>query len=517
MVTIRRRITPPHITLIQAPNRHTHSHTGKEQQQQHGDTALYKLRTGLRHHRGPAVRAERQSFGEASPPSIHRIHRHPSRPTFTDDTTPPKPHRTNREHYRTELHRYNLKRRTNDLGPVTEAEFQRRKAAAQALAGQGANGGGGGGAGAFHAKCAPCSRSFASKATLEQHLQSKKHLQAVAAKEAAACAGGPSGSSGSNSHKAAAAEEEEGTAGPEAEGMEGPVAVPPSMDLRAEVCIFCDAMCGDLEACVLHMWKRHGFHIPDGEYLVDVRGLLRYVAEKVKVGCLCLYCNGKGRKGGFATARDAQRHMADKGHAKLLYEEGEDLHEFRPFYDFSTSYPVGLQKRKGGGGEREEEDEESLETVDSEYEEASDEEGEMEVDDDAEALLRGDVAYVSDLGELVLPGGRTLGNREYSRYYRQRYRPEETRLAVLASREEAAGRGFGVAGGGLSMTTVPGGGGVGSRQVLLSGGGSGDVAERAARRAVLKVTRAARRAQEKIRLRTEISTNKFHKRPDIGV
>jgi pre-60S factor REI1 len=33
-------------------------------------------------------------------------------------------------HYRTELHRYNLKRRTNDLGPVSETEFLRRKAAA---------------------------------------------------------------------------------------------------------------------------------------------------------------------------------------------------------------------------------------------------------------------------------------------------------------------------------------------------------------------------------------------------
>ncbi len=376
-----------------------------------------------------------------------------------------------------------------------------------------------------------CSRSFASKATLEQHLQSKKHLLAVAAREA----GGGNGGGGS-SHKAA----QQLAAGlarvavaptPEMETEEGLVApstpLPPvPVDLRPEVCIFCDAPCGDLEACVLHMWKRHGFHVPDAEYLVDLRGLLKYVAEKVKVGCLCLYCNGRGRKGSFAMARDAQRHMCDKGHAKLLYEEGEDLHEFRPFYDFSASYPVGLQKRKGGGGggrggavvvEGEGDEEASLETVDSEYEEVSEDEGEgegMEVEvDDAEALLHADAAYVSSLGELVLPGGRTLGNREYTRYYKQRYRPEETRLAVLASREEAAGRGrgFDERGGVLTMT-VPGGGGAGSRQVLLAGGG-GDVQERAARRAVMKVTRAARRAREKIRLRTEVNRNKFHKRP----
>jgi pre-60S factor REI1 len=89
----------------------------------------------------------------------------------------------------------------------------------------------------------------------------------------------------------------------------------PLPDLAAEVCMFCNFRCSSVEAALVHQWRQHGFHIPDVEYLVDLRGLLRYCAEKVKVGCVCLYCNGKGKS--FAAMADVQRHMQDRGHCKL--------------------------------------------------------------------------------------------------------------------------------------------------------------------------------------------------------
>ncbi len=426
-------------------------------------------------------------------------------------------------HYRTELHRYNLKRRTNDLGPVTEAEFQRRKAAAQALAGGGMSSAASE-AGGFHAKCQPCNRSFASKATLEQHLQSKKHLASVAdggdkattttttttKNEAAPPATPTTGTSGMLIDGLAKV-----AVGKDANAVGDDDAPPPlPVDLSAETCIFCNDKCGTLEAAVLHMWKRHGFHIPDGEYLVDLRGLLRYCAEKVKVGCMCLYCNGKGK--GFFTARDVQRHMESKSHCKLLYEDGEDLHEFRPFYDFTTSYalPKRVAKGEADANEEEEDDDDdvSLETVDSDYEEEEEEDGMAVESEEVEQLLRQGALHVSALGELVLPDGRCLGNREYARYYKQRYRPEDTRTSLVACKLEAAER-MGLQSTALVNAAGPGGGK--SLMVRSSDGNGMWGPDKAARRAVLKVTAAAQRARDKYRLRKEISTNKFHKRPQI--
>lgn len=37
------------------------------------------------------------------------------------------------------------------------------------------------------------------------------------------------------------------------------------------------------------------FFLPDVEYLTDPEGLVGYLEEKVKLGHICLYCNGKGK------------------------------------------------------------------------------------------------------------------------------------------------------------------------------------------------------------------------------
>lgn len=47
------------------------------------------------------------------------------------------------------------------------------------------------------------------------------------------------------------------------------------------------------------------FFIPDVEYLIDPKGLVGYVEKKVKLGKICLYCNGKGKA--FHTYRALQQ------------------------------------------------------------------------------------------------------------------------------------------------------------------------------------------------------------------
>jgi hypothetical protein len=56
-----------------------------------------------------------------------------------------------------------------------------------------------------------------------------------------------------------------------------------------------------------HMTRAHSFFIPDVEYLKDLRGLIKYLGEKITIGYTCLWCNGKGR--GFHSAEGVRGHM----------------------------------------------------------------------------------------------------------------------------------------------------------------------------------------------------------------
>lgn len=103
--------------------------------------------------------------------------------------------------------------------------------------------------------------------------------------------------------------------------------------------------------------------------------------------------------------------MIDRSHCKLLYEEGEDLHEYEAFYDFSSTYTEG---EKRGLVER-----------------CAEEAG----DTDEESVELSRKMTVNDLGELVLLDGRTVGNRQWNRYYRQRLKtPDESEFALAQRR-----------------------------------------------------------------------------------
>eukprot|EP01038_Epipyxis_sp_PR26KG_P007624 gene7624-10378_t len=103
--------------------------------------------------------------------------------------------------------------------------------------------------------------------------------------------------------------------------------------VASNICLFDDKKFENTEECIQYMAIQFGFFIPDMEYLTDMDGFLNYLGEKVKHGGFCLYCQRK-----FRTARSCQHHMLSKSHCKIAYEEGVDMEEFEDFYDFSSSY-----------------------------------------------------------------------------------------------------------------------------------------------------------------------------------
>mmetsp|Transcript_28953 Transcript_28953/g.48614 ORF Transcript_28953/g.48614 Transcript_28953/m.48614 type:complete len:412 (+) Transcript_28953:30-1265(+) len=193
-------------------------------------------------------------------------------------------------------------------------------------------------------------------------------------------------------------DDDDGDGGGEGTGPRPPIA--------PNISIFDDKSFSTTEECVQYMATSYGFFLPDVEYLEDLDGLLLYLGEKVKLGGYCLYCQKL-----FTPGRPCQNHMMSKSHCKLRYEEGVDLDEYEDFYDFTASY-------------------EDVE---------EDEEEEEEVDEDGNVLAPSNRNLIefNSAGELVLKGGeKVLGHRDFRLYYKQYYRPADTRATVLAAQRE---------------------------------------------------------------------------------
>ncbi|XP_051552929.1 cytoplasmic 60S subunit biogenesis factor ZNF622-like isoform X2 [Myxocyprinus asiaticus] len=169
-------------------------------------------------------------------------------------------------------------------------------------------------------------------------------------------------------------------------------------------CLFCGHHSRSLTRNVAHMTKTHSFFLPDIEYLVDLRGLISYLGEKVGVGKVCLWCNEKGKS--FYSTEAVQAHMTDKSHCKL-FTDGDAALEFADFFDFRSSYP---DAKDGDDMEMRDGDLPDEKTV--------------EVDD--ETL------------ELTLPSGAKIGHRSLMRYYKQRFGVQ--RALVPAHNQKAVGR-----------------------------------------------------------------------------
>ncbi|ODQ60002.1 hypothetical protein WICANDRAFT_29594 [Wickerhamomyces anomalus NRRL Y-366-8] len=175
------------------------------------------------------------------------------------------------------------------------------------------------------------------------------------------------------------------------------------VEIPLEVCLFCNKKFPYFEECLNHMFKKHGFYIPEQKYLVDKEGLVKYMAEKVGLGNMCFVCSFQGR-----SLEAARAHMISKNHCKIPYESEDEKLEISEFYDFTSTYDDYKQVE---GDENEDE-----------WEDVEGEEGEEGSDDEEEELPQ-EVSY-NDGIELHLPSGVKIGHRSLARYYRQNLKPE---------------------------------------------------------------------------------------------
>lgn len=349
---------------------------------------------------------------------------------MSDSTTTPSPAFTcincsvkfanadmQRDHYKTDWHRYNLKRRVAQLPPVTAEEFQTRllqmkNAEANAIEQQ-----------QMSLYCNACHKQFGNEKAHENHLNSKKHkenlvrfqqehqgdVQEITTKTQQAPRPHPA---------LAAAAAGKGKYALERVNMDGDVVEMETDDddfedieeeevnsdewekiaenpLTERDCLFCPHISEDMLENLKHMSVAHSFFIPDLDYCTDLEGLLYYLGEKVANFFICLWCNDRGKT--FYSLDAVRKHMVDKGHCQMLHE-GMALAEYADYYDYSASYP--------------------------------DKDAGVDIDEEVVPdLLDGD-EY-----QLVLPSGAVIGHRSLLRYYKQRLNPHRALVPKKSDRK----------------------------------------------------------------------------------
>ncbi|XP_073309433.1 cytoplasmic 60S subunit biogenesis factor REI1 homolog 1-like [Primulina huaijiensis] len=339
-------------------------------------------------------------------------------------------------HYKSEWHRYNLKRKVAGVPGVTETLFLARQSAlAEEKKKSDVT--------PLLYSCGLCGKGYRSSKAHEQHLKSKSHLSRSSESTTSEDEGStiikplprvpkvplhPSVQEDEDSEESEWEEVddlEEDLAGEASDSLaklrvnESPDNddVDEDYELNPTCCFMCDLELDSVENCMVHMHKKHGFFIPDIEYLKDPKGLLTYLSLKVKRDLMCLYCNERCHP--FSSIEAVRKHMEAKSHCKVHYGDGseEEEAELEVFYDYSSSFV----------------DEEGKQLV--------------VVDD-----MQKDVELGSGGSELIITrriGGTTLtkmiGSREFLIYYRQKPRPTPANSAITAAKLASRYRSMGLA------------------------------------------------------------------------
>jgi len=271
-----------------------------------------------------------------------------------------------KEHYKSEFHRYNIKRQLVSLPPLSVENYQKKKAQVADAEKQEKE---------EILKCKACNKTFGNKNTLESHLNSTKHKET--AKKAQTDEAKPSGIIlDEKAQQIKVAKEDHITT---------------IVDQSA--CLFCNKKNGDIDANLMHMRVEHSFFVSEIKYVTDLKGLLKYLGEKIHKGCLCIHCENRHAKD-FKTGEAVQNHMMSKGHC---FMKDDDYTEYIKYYDFSSTLN-DYQTKIGGkidNSEALKKDETYLEIVsgDEDEEWESDEEGDDEEESAEEKPKKKPTAY----------------------------------------------------------------------------------------------------------------------------
>ncbi|KAJ7124875.1 C2H2 type zinc-finger-domain-containing protein [Mycena epipterygia] len=335
-----------------------------------------------------------------------------------------------RTHYRSDHHRYNMKRRVASLPPVSAELFNkkvldRRIETAVMSSAKGSY-------------CEPCNKTYTTENAYRSHINSKKHKDIEAKAKLV-----PPPVVPDEVPSAPVVSDEVPSAAVEAEVLE-PIPEQPKVvslfvdgdasdseinqtidekiaaaraRLSPNTCLFCPNESPLLDDNLTHMSTAHSFFIPDAEYLIDIQGLISYLGEKIAVGNVCIYCNGKGKE--FRTLEATRKHMLDKSHCKIAYDSETDRLEISDFYDFTSSYPTEPKKKTKKAPEAVDEEWEDLDDDGEPVDEVIEEEDEDS--DDSDDLLDNQITYGDSNLELILPSGARIGHRNLRRFYPQTF------------------------------------------------------------------------------------------------
>lgn len=222
---------------------------------------------------------------------------------------------THRVHYKTDWHRYNLKRKIINLPPVDQPTFESRILKQQAQQDEENSKG--------SIYCTICKKSYSSQKSFDSHTSSKQHkslannIQCLqnnnfgvpaAKKLMKPIINKPD----ENMDDDDGYEDVEDDEDEEWNGV-----VSENNPIVNNICLFCPRSSENLFENIKHMSIDHSFFLPDIEYLVDIKGLLVYLGEKICQGFMCLWCNDSGKN--FQSMGSAQAHMIDKGFFSIVY------------------------------------------------------------------------------------------------------------------------------------------------------------------------------------------------------
>eukprot|EP00978_Attheya_sp_CCMP212_P044021 scaffold297622_cov56-Attheya_sp.AAC.5 len=343
------------------------------------------------------------------------------------------------DHYKSDWHRYNLKRREAVLPLLREDDFMARLEAALALRRE--REGREERSGTAHLK-APDKHNKKKEKKMEEKARRKNNAQgtnsAILVSQADAYEKMKNREESATVPEASDSTPMEDDNEEDEDMAEEPPTIDPCQDL------FTSHTSSSIEENIAYMTDKYGFFIPDREYLVDTEGLVGYCSEKIRLGHICLYCHKV-----FRTYTGCLKHMVSKRHTKIKYDHPIDMAEFDPFYDFAEANAEFLgttpelarqQKQNDNNMVVEEEDGDDDEWEDINEDEKMGEEDDDEMYDGYANLIAKHGFDVTPLGELVFPDGRIVGHRGLARYYKQKFAPENDKTAVVAARRAAGER-----------------------------------------------------------------------------
>ncbi|KAG0256088.1 hypothetical protein BG011_004751 [Mortierella polycephala] len=340
---------------------------------------------------------------------------------------------TQQMHHKSDWHTYNLKRKMASMPPVSADVFSQLVAASREQANP---------AEVPQPECVPCGKKYLSLQAYDNHLNSKKHKQVAVA----------------YAKKQENRPTQEDTASPSATETTATTTTSETKTTTAKepveqcepsetVCLFCSHKASDAESNYAHMRSAHGFFLPSFERLIDLPGMLSYLAEKVVQDYDCLWCTpsvfsqnlkpDQELNAGFASLTSVRRHMIDKGHCKLAMDRGAE----REYSDFYLPQDISEDEDEGDDGNssnkhREHLEDSSMDTDDEILDEDAKRLNQVLLDESGNWILDTDNAHFSGIKVDPLTNELILNNRRLAHKDAARRQKVESRTVILSSRSQ---------------------------------------------------------------------------------